>query len=90
MSNVAAYNAMRMRISLHYGNNITTEGILLEIIPSDDDIKKEDILRRFYSTVGKRYECDGVDQIVTNALKNLLKEGKITRISHGIYRRLNN
>lgn len=85
MDALAALQAMMMRKTLETNDVTTIDTLIMDIIPDDDSIKKEDILSKFFLKYGSQYDSDSVRSKITSTLSKLVKKGKLIRVEHGVY-----
>lgn len=60
---------------------------LLPIIQnSGEELKREEIIDMFFTSVGKQYDNDASRSLLTTALKRLSDKGLINHTDHGYYK----
>lgn len=83
---VSSLNAMVYRMSAKAGKTIVIEDCIVDLVPAyPDEIKREDLLRRFYNKYGKHHEDDSATNALNVKLKRLVEERTLMRVGHGIY-----
>lgn len=67
-------------------NNFLDDTLLPIIQKSDVELKKEEIIDMFFTSVGKQYDNDSSRSALSTALKRLTEKGLIDHTNHGYYK----